>query len=165
MRYKLMLTAFILFAVAALQCSPKGLADEDKAIDGDEREVARYNEHRELWERTGSDNYTFVYDYKCFCTNNAGGPIKVSVRNDDVITSIEYVSSGEPLERVGWFKTAEFFTIDGLFDGLRDAIAHADEYSVRYHREFGYPINVTVDTSFNFIDEEYRFTAYDYMPQ
>lgn len=157
-----MLMTFILFAVATLQCGPKDLADEDKAVDGDERAVAWYNEHREMWKRTSSDNYSFTYHYSCFCGLPVYGAITVSVRNGDVITGVKRVYPEEQIQEP--FDQDAYYTIDELFDRVRGAIARADEYRISYHPQFGYPLEATVDPSFGFIDEEYRFIAYGYEP-
>ncbi len=163
MRGRLLLMALILCGVSAINCFPAHMADDDSSLGGDEQAVKRFDEHRAMWERTSSDNYIFTYNYNCFCSHGTSGSIRVFIRNDDSIGLIEYIDSGKRLQ--GPFEENEFFTIDGLFDQLRTAIAFADMYSVRYHSEFGYPLKVSVDRSFGFIDDEYRFEAYGYMPQ
>ena len=149
----LILAATILLAGSVIYYLAFVVAEEDEN---------RYKENRSLWEETSSNYYTFVYVYRCSCKAHLGGPVKVSVRNNSFITSIQNVSDGEYPE--GYFGDPVFYTIDELFDQVRRAIRSADEFEVEYDNAFGYPIRVSVDYSENTVHDEYGFEAYEYLP-
>lgn len=129
---------------------------------GKEERQAReeYRSNRALWEESRPREYTFVYDYWCYCADNLGGAVRVTVRNGWTIDSIKYVSNGE--QPTGMFAGPQFYTIDHLFDKVRSWSSRADEMSVEYDPEFGYPRRASVDYSLNTADDEAGFSAYGF---
>ena len=77
------------------------------------------------------------------------------------------VNTGSPVSHLCvWGGGLGYHTIDSLFDVIQDAIAdEADQLTVSYNSEFGYPTNVEIDRMINAIDDEYTFTASAYSPR
>ena len=131
------------------------------------RAQVELDSHRTLWEQTRSPDYTFEYNVLCYCSDNFGQTVKVTVISGD-IESVVYAASGEsgkegePPVVAG---SPHYHTIDGLFHVIHDAINNeADQLSVSYDGELGYPTNVEIDYMSNSIDAEYIVAANAYSP-
>ena len=133
------------------------------------RAQVELDSQRTLWEQTRSSDYTYEYNVLCFCSDNLGQTVKATVTNG-AIESVVYAESGEYGESgkppVRWGGGLGYHTIDSLFDVIQDAITNeADQLTVSYNSEFGYPTNVEIDRMINAIDDEYTFTASAYSPR
>ena len=65
-----------------------------------------------------------------------------------------------------WGGGLGYHTIDSLFDVIQDAITdEADQLTLSYDSEFGYPTNVAIDYNVSAIDDEYTLTANAYSPR
>ena len=92
-------------------------------------------------------------------TSNFGQPVRVSVTNGQA-RSVVYAESGA---HVG---SPFYHTISSLFDLIQNAIDNeADQVTVSYDGEFGYPMNIEIDYSSNSVDDEYTLTAYAFSPR
>ena len=59
-----------------------------------------------------------------------------------------------------------YHTINRLFDVIQNAIDdEADQITVSYDSEFGYPTNIEIDRNINAIDDEYVLTATRFSPR
>jgi len=115
---------------------------------------------RAKWRGTGFDSYTFTMRRSCFCTPEAIGPVDIRVRMDQVV-SRTYTESGDSVTAylVGWP------TIDGLFDRAERALLEADQATVTYHPDFGYPTNISIDWIREAIDDEEALTVLSLTPE
>ena len=111
--------------------------------------------HRTLWAQRPTHDYVFVYDSRCqVCTRET---VEITVV-DGAIESVVGLDSDESPE--GYTR---FYTIDGLFDRIQDAIDRdADWLRSDYDRDLGYPAHVAIDYESNAIDEEWGFTIRSY---
>ena len=127
------------------------------------REQVELDSHRMLWDTTRSSDYTFEYRVTCECSDHLDQTVKVTVLDKD-IESVVIAESGEPTVDTG--PTTRYHTIDSLFDVTQDAITgEADQLTVSYNSEFGYPTNIEIDYNVNAIDDEYTLTATAYSPR
>ena len=132
------------------------------------RAQVELDSHRTLWEQTRSSDYTYEYNVLCECSDNFGQTVKVTVTTG-AIESVVYAESGdsgksgEPPVVAG---SPRYHTIDDLFDVIQGAITNeADQLTLSYDGEFGYPTNVAIDRNVSAIDDEYTFTASAYSPR
>ncbi len=132
------------------------------------RAEVELDSHLSLWQQARSGDYSYEYNVLCECSDNFGQPVKVTVTNG-VIESVVYaesgelVSSGDPPVISG---SPRYHTIDRLFDVIQEAIDNeADQITVSYDSEFGYPTNIDIDRNINAIDDEYVLTATRFLPR
>jgi hypothetical protein len=101
----------------------------------------RLNDARERWENEGFFSYEFVLDRDCFCSI-AVRPARIVVQSG-IILSITAVDEEDPLAAE---EESYYFSIEGLFDFIEDAIAQgAAGLDVRYDEESGYPASIYVN--------------------
>ncbi len=87
--------------------------------------------------------------------------MQVSVRGDEVISAVNR-DTGIPIEQPGRL----LMTVDGVFDWIQTAIeAGTDSKRIlfaEYERDFGYPINVTIDELVGATDTTLNVTIRDF---
>lgn len=121
---------------------------------------AELDRHRALWEANRAEDYSFVLAPICFCRQDLLDPVTIRVV-DGIVESVTYVESGEAPEHDGF---GRYVTIDGLFDTIQEAIdREASQVTVSYDTAIGYPTNARLDYDARMADEEYMFTASDYL--
>ena len=126
------------------------------------RAEVELDRHLTLWQQARFGDYSYEYNVLCECSDNFGQPVKVTVTNGE-IESVVYAESGDPPVVVG---SPRYHTINRLFDVIQDAIDNeADQLTVSYDSEFGYPTNVEIDYLINAIDDEYILTATAFSPR
>lgn len=114
------------------------------------------------WERGGPKDYTYRTAILCFCPQEYGAPVNITVVGgavDAVAFSGDGFTGGVP-------EPGRFSTIDDLFAILQGAI---DEQAVSiradFHPQLGYPTEAFIDYVANIADEELGFTASDVEPR
>lgn len=113
---------------------PEG--DPDPAV------LADVQEHRDLWEESGIDSYTFSgFGYEGSegfvegaCTTN--GRIRVVVEQGSIVQAL---NTTETCEIPG--DVAELWTIEDLFD-LAEVVSGAEEWGLEWSEDWHYPSNV-----------------------
>ena len=132
----------VLVGMAALS----SCADSLTAVN--ERGGERIRIQRAIWEAQQLDQYVFETRRVCFC--GFIGWLEVSVSNGSVqsVTALE-------AEDVPEWATADYPTVDELFDLLEEAVAQdAAQIEVTWHESMGYPESFYIDYSKNIADEE-----------
>ena len=132
------------------------------------RAEVELDSHLSLWQQARLGAYSYEYNVLCECSDNLGQPVKVTV-TDGVIESIVYAESGE-LVYSGDPPVAEgsprYYMINSLFEVIQKAIdSEADQLTVSYDSELGYPTNIEIDHNINAIDDEYILTATRFSPR
>ena len=109
---------------------------------------------RELWQRQGITDYRYALLRRCFCPEEARGPVRVEVRGGQT-ASVVPVQSGQTV-RTEQFATLD--TVEELFATIEQIIAR-DPYllTVRYDPERGFPTYVFADYERSAVDEENGF--------
>lgn len=132
---------FVLTATFVLAACGSGDADSNVSDD-------LINQQETKWDNQRIEDYTLVYQER------GGGPdveTTVEVRNDrirDISEDRDRFRPGGPVSGP--------FTVDGLFDLVRRAKDDAQEITIRFNNEFGFPDNITVDWQRGGIDERYN---------
>jgi uncharacterized protein DUF6174 len=145
--------AAVLLGLLAAACGTTGPTDD---LD---RERQRLEQARGQWRAQNIVDYQYTFRRSCFCTPESREPAVVTVRAGSIV-SVESVATGAPQD------PAFYFTIEGLFDLLDEAIdQEAARVSASYHSGLGYPTTAYIDRSEMIADEELGFDATDMQPQ
>ena len=132
------------------------------------RAEVELDSHLSLWQQARLGDYTYEYNVLCECSDHLGQPVKVTVTNG-VIESVVYAESGELIHSGDppvVDGSPRYYMINGLFEVIQDAIDdEADQITVSYDSEFGYPTNIEIDWNINAIDDEYILTATRFSPR
>ena len=143
-----MLAAYrFLLPLALGGCFPTGLADE--------RAELRANHER--WRAQGIASYSYVVQQSCFCPSSVTEPLRVTVRQGEVVAVAEAATlAPRAVDR------SRALTVEDLFARVEDALDRgAAGLSVTYHPERGYPTSISIDYDERAIDEEISFAARD----
>ena len=130
---------------APIEAADSGLAAAEKA-----------------WTDAALDDYQFTYTEICFCDPK---PPVVIIVKDDAVDSAFYVHNSEYLSAA---EAADLPTIDTLFQKIKDASEEEDaagekaEVVATYDDTRGYPVDVLIDPSKQFVDEEFGFEVRDF---
>jgi len=115
-----------------------------------------------LWKDQGLGNYDFTLQRNCFCPEDWRGPVNIQVRYGKAV-SVTYTANGENVTE-GKFDNAD--TIDKLFTILKNAYAgegdfeqKAENITVTYDGQRGYPTDFFIDVSQAMADEEQGYTV------
>lgn len=154
MRYTSILRATTLFSMLAVSaaCSvldPDGYSDERERLEA----------AREKWRSQNIQDYSLVQRRLCFC--GYVNPVTMVVRNN-VVISLTDNTTGEPVSTLfrPWY-----FTVEGLFDFIEDAIdREAHSITVAYDVARGYPVSINIDYIENAIDEEMAYEVSAFQP-
>ncbi len=133
------------------------------------RAQVELDRHRAWWDHSRSPAYTFEYNVVCECSDHTSTTVKVTVVDGDIesvvsagfVESARYTKSGGPPTTL-----PRYHTLDSLFGVIQDAsTGEANQLSVSYHSEFGYPTQVEIDYTVNATDDEYSLTTTAYSPR
>ncbi|MBI5511615.1 MAG: hypothetical protein HY903_22900 [Deltaproteobacteria bacterium] len=124
---------------------------------GDSHEQNALKDARVQWRAAGPAAYEWVVQRTCFCPDIE--PVRVQVRDAAVVSAARQMdATTEVALTVDAYQA--WFTVDGLFDEVRRAIDEgADELTVTYDPEYGYPRSVAIDRYENAMDDETGFNA------
>jgi Family of unknown function (DUF6174) len=112
-----------------------------------------------LWLDAGIDDYDYVMQRSCFCSPEFTQPGRVRVR-DGTIDSVADPDDRTPLDPAG------YLTLLDLFGVVQQAIdAEADGLAVTYDATRGFPASVWVDFDELIADDEYEYTATEFVPE
>jgi len=107
--------------------------------------------NRATWEAQRPQNYTYVLQHRCFCGQEAIGPVEVEVQGTTVVRRT-YTGSGEEVS--AQFESA-FPIVEVLFTLLEEAAeADADDIQASFDPVLGVPVDFFIDYSDNIADEE-----------
>lgn len=111
--------------------------------------------NRERWEARRADTYEFAFRRSCECTPLATTPMRITVE-EGRIRSVVDQRTGEDITSEQHFALG----IEELFATIEDALnRRADQVSVRYHRDLGYPKSIAIDYIRQRADDEVFFTV------
>ena len=117
--------------------------------------LAELAAHRSLWEKAGIRDYTFTVLRDVFLPAENRGPFTVTVQGGQVVDVVRPVGNRDLPEHL--------FTIGRLFSAIERGL-DADEITVRYDPEFGYPADIFIDPYQFAIDEEQHYIVSDFQP-
>lgn len=106
------------------------------------------------WEAAAINDYQFILTRICYCDPRP--PVVVIVK-DDAVESAFYQHNGVYLTAAD-IETDGVTTIDGLFTEIKDAYAaEVAGVDAIYDKARGYPVDVLINYSEEFVDEEDGF--------
>lgn len=111
--------------------------------------VSEFEAARARWVEAAIQDYAYTLRRGCFCLPEFIGPVRIVVENGQVASRTLLSTGGEPLG-----EAERWPTIEGLFDYVERAMREADETTVRYHPDLGYPIEISVDWIRQAVDDE-----------
>jgi hypothetical protein len=117
-----------------------------------------FRQSLEKWESQNIDHYRFTVTVSCFCPF-ANVEVTYEVQNGQVVSQSLQSSQDNPVEEA---LVSDFYqsynTIEKVFDYVEEAINDADEITVEYHQDYGFPSTVSVDWIEQAIDDEIYLT-------
>lgn len=149
MRSLLMVCGPVLLALPLLAAGCGIVEDEDRDA---------LKENRMRWARQNLTDYQYQLRVSCFCPYF--GNVTVTVRAD-TLAAVEAPELEMPMlpQDLNTFKT-----IDGLFDVAEQAIEEADQFTIQYDAQMGYPVKIDIDYYLNAVDDEITYTAANVRP-
>lgn len=123
---------------------------------GREAATQELAEHRAIWDAKHPVAYRFKVGVGCFCPSNVTGPFEITARVDTReiknLNPDAGPSSGESPPDV-----------EGVFKKAKDALATADDVTIRYDEAWGFPTLVDIDWIKNAVDDEESVTISDFV--
>lgn len=111
--------------------------------------VSEFEAAQARWVDSGISNYAYTLRRGCFCLPEFVGPVRIVVENGQVVSRTLVSTSEEPLGDADRWPA-----IEGLFAYIERATREADETTVRYHPDLGYPVEINVDWIREAVDDE-----------
>ena len=144
----------ILTAIVAVGCSIFSVDNKDHQLSLDDS--------RTRWEGSGVTDYTMRFQRltSCiFCQATDLVAVRLTVRGDTIREVLD-IAQDLPVTD---FTPGVFLTVDELFDFIQEAIdLDAAEIDVSYDGVLGYPVDITVDISRRFFDDETSFQVREF---
>jgi len=124
-----------------------------KAVVGTEQALDAAAAAMATWEAAGIDAYTFQLDVICFCT--ISGRFQVKVEDGE---AVEVTSESGPVDLAAPDSFMEY-NVEGLFALLSDwGGGHSpDSMLASFDQDFGYPVEIRIDSIHNAVDDELTF--------
>lgn len=116
------------------------------------------DKHLLQWKKAKIHDYTYEFRRSCFCLQDYTKPVLISVKKGK-ITQAFLKENNKPLtdELKGNRQT-----INMLFLAIQDAIdKKAHNIKVKYNKQYGYPMSISVDYNEQIADEELYLYAKD----
>lgn len=115
-----------------------------------------YERALEEWRAQHITAYSFEYERACTCTPREVGPVRIHVRDGEIVDVVDGATD-RPLSEAVW---DEFPTVEGLFDIIAAAIdASVTSISVQYDSELSYPKRVRIDRTLAAVDDRVEHKA------
>ncbi len=125
-------------------------------LDIHEELQTRLDDARALWASAAPANYSYRFNWQCFCIQDFTALVTVAVE-DGRVTSVIRVEDGEPVS--DQFRD-DFVTVDELFDRIQDAIDRsAASIRAEFDPDTGLPTEVFIDSDVRIADEEIGWNA------
>jgi hypothetical protein len=127
-------------------------------VGGSQTEIGQ---NKQKWENANISHYRYNLHLSCFCVFVENMPLVIEVQDGQVI-SMEFHNGAEIdpslIEIFGKYQT-----LDLIFAELEaEENGAADEVTVKYDPEFGFPTEATIDVVKEAIDDELYLTISDF---
>ncbi len=118
-------------------------------------QLSQVGANSQKWESQAVRHYRMNVSILCFCAFRDRMPLTVEVKDGKLISVVDNkgqaVPADDPLRTMD---DAQLLTVEGLFGYTRDAIQRADETTVSYDPQAGYPVSISVDWIKMAMDDE-----------
>jgi hypothetical protein len=119
---------------------------------------SEFQKNQDKWEAQDINHYRFTVAVSCFCPF-ANVEVTYEVLNGQVVEQSVQSSPDNPVDEV---QVSDFYqsynTIEKVFDYVSGAIKDADETTIEYDPDYGFPTTVSVDWIKEAIDDEMYLT-------
>ena len=145
------LRVFVLAAVLTA-CSP---AAQSNQLDA----------NLQKWQSQEIAHYKMKVGIRCFCPFGSQMPVSVEVRDGQLVSVVDNagnpVSEGDPILEP---ENARLLTVEGLFESARKAMDNADNTTIEYDPDLGYPLSLSIDWWKDTGDDNEGATVTDFQP-
>jgi len=123
-----------------------------------------FQQNQEKWDGQNIDHYRFTVAVSCFCPF-ANVEVTYEVLNGQVVNQSVQSSPDNPVDEalVSDFYQA-YNTIEKVFAYVEGAIEEADETTIEYDADYGFPSTVSVDWIKLATDDEMYLTLSNFEP-
>ncbi|MFM8370499.1 MAG: DUF6174 domain-containing protein [Chloroflexota bacterium] len=115
---------------------------------------SEYDQKLKQWTDAGVSHYRYDLVIGCFCPFSQDMPLTIEVKDGQVvsITNVEGVLLDASNPSYQYY--LEYATIDLLFAELKSEMAEAEELTVAYDPQYGFPSEVWIDRIKLAVDDE-----------
>lgn len=115
---------------------------------------SEYDQKLKQWTDAGVSHYRYDLVIGCFCPFSQDMPLTIEVKDGQVvsITNVEGVLLDASNPSYQYY--LEYATIDLLFAELKSEMAEAEELTVAYDPQYGFPSEVWIDRFKLAVDDE-----------
>jgi hypothetical protein len=142
---------FIFIALALVACSAANPSEIER--------------NHQKWQNSSVSHYRFSLFVGCFCVFSQDMPLNIEVKDGKVV-SMEF-QSGKAIDEGSRDLFRRYETIDQIFAELeKDLNGEADEVSVAYDSNYGFPAQVNIDFIKDAVDDEValNISAFEQLP-
>jgi hypothetical protein len=141
-----------MLALVTMSCS----ITEPSSRSDDRLELTR---NRQRWTSAGMHDYAFDYQLLCFCAPESTEPVRITVRQDAIVSVVRQRDGLAAGTQYGWPR------VDALFDDIQRRLdQNVARITVDYDPTYGYPRSIAVDVAAMAADDEYSHTAGNLRP-
>ncbi len=115
---------------------------------------SEYDQKLKQWTDAGVSHYRYDLVIGCFCPFSQDMPLTIEVKDGQIvsITNVEGVLLDASNPSYQYY--LEYATIDLLFAELKSEMAEAEELTVAYDPQYGFPSEVWIDRIKLAVDDE-----------
>ncbi len=111
--------------------------------------------NQQKWETSNVTHYRFDLDIVCFCAFRDRMPLSIEVQDGQVVSMTYADGTTIPADDPQREFFDRFATFDALFLDLQSGPAsEADEVTLKFDSQYGFPIEVNIDQIKQAIDDE-----------
>jgi hypothetical protein len=117
------------------------------------------------WQQADIDHYRFQLGVSCFCPVSGLMPMTVEVQDGEVVSITDVNGEAFPESDPMYDFILRYATIERQFAELQSKeVQGADELSVAYDSEYGYPSEVAIDFIEQAVDDELYLSVSNFEP-
>lgn len=127
-----------------------------------DKRIKSLEDSQAKWTATKVSTYSYEYRQSCFCVFTAevtvvvDGSTVVQVLDPGTNEPVTVEINGETINILDAYP-GMFFTINELFEELKEAAKEADEMDMTFDADYGYPTQTFIDYYKNAIDDEISY--------
>lgn len=116
---------------------------------------SEFDQNQTKWKDANISHYRYTIFIGCFCAFSEEMPLTIEVKDGEAVSIMRADGTlVRPTDTVyGWYQPYE--TIDRLFLKLEaDLGGEADEVTVSYDPQYGFPLTISIDQILEAVDDE-----------
>lgn len=108
--------------------------------------------NQQKWQSANIGHYRFELNVGCFCAFRDKMPLSVEVKNRQVV-AMTY-ADGTPVSESDRPIFQPYESLDAMFSYVSQQMTNADEVTVTYDADYGFPAEVKIDAIKAAVDDE-----------